>query len=261
MSSHVSLLSQRFAGSLGGVGFALDTQRFAPAARGGEARQQPAHRHRPVTAAGAAAVVAATAGTARQAGSSRAPTEQPMSEVLGSSRRSGRGAGLTTAAAAGTAGSASGQAVVTPTGRPGDEYFTTADSRPIILFDGVCNMCNGGVNFMLDWDREGVYRFAALQSDAGRRLLQRCGRSPDDISSIVLVEAAGGSYTKASAVLRIAQRLRAPLPLVAAALDVLPGLLKDGVYDQIAANRYSIFGRASSCRLGDSRFDDRFVSA
>ena len=70
-------------------------------------------------------------------------------------------------------------------------------------------MCNGGVNFMLDWDREGVYRFAALQSDAGRRLLQRCGRSPDDISSIVLVEAAGGSYTKASAVLRIAQRLRA----------------------------------------------------
>ena len=47
------------------------------------------------------------------------------------------------------------------------------DARPIILFDGVCNLCNGGVNFMLDWDTASVYRFAALQSTAGRRLLQR----------------------------------------------------------------------------------------
>ena len=130
-----------------------------------------------------------------------------------------------------------------------------------VLFDGVCNMCNGGVNFMRDWDKQGLYRFAALQSAAGRKLLQRSGRSPDDISSIVLCEAPGGSYTKASAVLRIAQRLQAPLPLVAAALGVLPGLLKDGVYDQIAANRYSIFGRSNECRLGDRRFEDRFISA
>jgi predicted DCC family thiol-disulfide oxidoreductase YuxK len=71
-------------------------------------------------------------------------------------------------------------------GAPGDEYFQ-ADSRPVILFDGVCNLCNGGVNFMLDWDRRGEFRLAALQSPAGRKLLQRSGRSPDDISSIVLV--------------------------------------------------------------------------
>ncbi len=51
-----------------------------------------------------------------------------------------------------------------------------------------CHRCNGGVNFMLEWDKQGVCRFAALQSPAGRALLQRCGRRPEDISSIVLVE-------------------------------------------------------------------------
>jgi hypothetical protein len=71
------------------------------------------------------------------------------------------------------------------------EYFTDLDRRPVILFDGVCNMCNGGVNFVLDWDPAGKVRFCALQSDAGRALLQRCGRSADDISSIVLVEESG----------------------------------------------------------------------
>ena len=86
---------------------------------------------------------------------------------------------------------------------------------------------------MLTWDREGAYRFAALQSPAGRALLQRSGRAPDDISSIVLVER-GQSFVKSAAVLRIATRLRAPLPLVAAALDgAFPLAFKDWFYEQV----------------------------
>lgn len=113
---------------------------------------------------------------------------------------------------------------------------------------------------MLSWDRQGVYRFAALQSPAGRALLQRSGRAPDDISSIVLVEREG-SYVKSAAVLRIATRLRAPLPLVAAALNSgFPLPFKDFVYDTVANNRYNLFGRTQSCRLSDPRFDDRFLS-
>eukprot|EP00879_Flechtneria_rotunda_P012414 GHRR01012963.1.p1 GENE.GHRR01012963.1~~GHRR01012963.1.p1 ORF type:complete len:122 (+),score=20.83 GHRR01012963.1:309-674(+) len=54
------------------------------------------------------------------------------------------------------------------------DYFQR-DKRPIILFDGVCNLCNGGVNFVLDWDKQGAFRFAALQSRPGRQLLMRCG--------------------------------------------------------------------------------------
>jgi predicted DCC family thiol-disulfide oxidoreductase YuxK len=83
------------------------------------------------------------------------------------------------------------------------------DERPIILYDGVCNLCNGGVNFMLDWDspndERGNFRFAALQSDVGRALLQRSGRSPDDCNSIILALKDGNTYAKGEAVLRIGQ--------------------------------------------------------
>lgn len=85
---------------------------------------------------------------------------------------------------------------------------------------------------MLDWDREGRFRFAALQSEAGRALLRRAGRSPDDISSIVLVERRA-AHTKSAAILRIAAGLQAPLPLVAAALDTFPRPFKDWFYDQV----------------------------
>src|SRR5690349_3746918 len=105
---------------------------------------------------------------------------------------------------------------------------------------------------MLQWDKEGRYRFAALQSEAGRRLLQRSGRHPDDISSIVLVEAESGSYIKSGAVLRIAKGLKAPLPVVAAALDLFPRFLKDTVvYDTVASNRYNLAGKRNICRLSD----------
>lgn len=71
----------------------------------------------------------------------------------------------------------------TPGGCPrandsGSEYFSAEDTRPVILFDGACNLCNGGVQFVLDWDNEAVFRFASLQSEAGRALLKRSGRSP-----------------------------------------------------------------------------------
>ena len=80
--------------------------------------------------------------------------------------------------------------------QPSDsQHFRDGDSRPVILFDGVCNLCNGGVNFMLYFDTGAVHRMAALQSNAGRELLPCCGRRPDDISSIVLVEP-GGCFVK-----------------------------------------------------------------
>ncbi|OWM78264.1 hypothetical protein CDL15_Pgr015083 [Punica granatum] len=66
--------------------------------------------------------------------------------------------------------------------------FFEGDSRPIMLFDGVCNLCNGGVRFVRANDRNRRIRFEALQSEAGRNLLRRSGREPDDISSVVLVE-------------------------------------------------------------------------
>lgn len=140
----------------------------------------------------------------------------------------------------------------------GDEYFET-DRRPIILFDGVCNLCNGGVNFMLDWDRTGKARFAALQSPAGKVLLERSGRNPDDISSIVLVEK-DESYIKSDAILRIGKLLEVPFPVLAGLGMLVPHILRDTVYDGIATNRYNMFGSTNECRLSDSRFEERFLS-
>lgn len=155
-------------------------------------------------------------------------------------------------------------------GATADAVFRT-DARPVILFDGVCTLCNGGVDFMLNWDRpkeaRGAYRFAALQSEVGRALLARAGRQPDDISSIVVVYRDGRAFTKSEAVLRIGTEVGGgtvfePLFPVASTLGLalLPKPLRDVAYDAVAANRYRLFGETSECRLSDDRFDDRFIS-
>lgn len=127
-----------------------------------------------------------------------------------------------------------------------------SDKRPIILFDGVCNICNGGVNFALNNDDKHSFRFAPLQSEVGRTLLQRCGRQPDDISSIVLVEQ-DACYIKSDAILRIGQTLNVPWPVFASMGFVVPGALRDVVYDQVANNRYNLAGKRSKCRTCDAR--------
>ncbi|CAM6000530.1 unnamed protein product [Sphagnum balticum] len=127
-----------------------------------------------------------------------------------------------------------------------DAYFAS-DSRPILLFDGVCNMCNGGVNFVLDNDPVGRLRFAALQSGAGRALLLRSGRAPDDISSLVLVEK-DRSYIKSEGVLRTAQYLQSLFPPIASIALLFPLFFRDFVYESIADNRYSVFGQTNVIR-------------
>eukprot|EP00986_Skeletonema_menzelii_P003019 scaffold884_cov154-Skeletonema_menzelii.AAC.5 len=138
------------------------------------------------------------------------------------------------------------------------------DSRPIILFDGVCNLCNSAVNLALDWDPSGKLRFAALQSKVGQNLLQAHGRDANDISSIVFVTPKG-AYTKSDAILGITQELNplpfVPLkPLALAGQYMVPQILRDAVYDGVANNRYSIMGKRDECRFdADGEFDDRFV--
>lgn len=141
-----------------------------------------------------------------------------------------------------------------------DEVFAT-DKRPIILFDGVCNLCNGGVNFALDNDSVGSFRFASLQSRTGQALLLRSGKKASDISSIVLVTTKT-SYFKSDAVLRIARGLNTnpALPLIGTLGPIAPKFLRNIVYDFVADNRYR-FGESDQCRMDfDNEFGDRFVS-
>lgn len=139
-----------------------------------------------------------------------------------------------------------------------------SDKRPIILFDGVCNLCNGAVNTALDWDPNGKLRFSALQSDVGRSLLRANGRDGNDISSIVLVTETG-AYIKSDAILRITEALTPfrLLPLKPAAKLgrwVVPRFLRDLIYDGVANNRYDLMGKRDQCRFdADGEFEDRFV--
>jgi predicted DCC family thiol-disulfide oxidoreductase YuxK len=158
-----------------------------------------------------------------------------------------------------------------------DEAFSKTDSRPVILFDGVCNLCHGGVNFVLDTDNtlDGALRFAALQSDVGKVLLERAGKKPDDISSIVLVECEGQSnnnykelkfYFKSEAVLRIGAKLGnfygIPLsPFAKVANAFVPIFIRDKIYDTVAKNRYNLLGKKDECRFdADGKFDERFLT-
>jgi predicted DCC family thiol-disulfide oxidoreductase YuxK len=146
------------------------------------------------------------------------------------------------------------------------KVFSNQDERPIILFDGVCNLCNTAVNLALDWDPNGKLRFAALQSNVGRSLLEANNRNSNDISSIVLVTK-NGAYIKSDAVLKITEELTpfsSLLPLKPAAIVgqfIIPKFIRDLIYDGVADNRYNLMGKKDVCRFdADGEFEDRFIN-
>lgn len=125
----------------------------------------------------------------------------------------------------------------------------------VILYDGICRFCNTWVDLVLRLDRRGVIKFAALQSVTGRKMLENCGRSPDDISSIVYCKG-NNCFVKSEAVVQVAKELGIPVFVLS---GLLPLGLKDTLYDTVANNRYRIMGQYESCRLTDPEFDDRFL--
>ena len=111
----------------------------------------------------------------------------------------------------------------------------------IILFDGVCNFCNGAVNFVIDRDQAGYFKFAALQSEAGEELLERHSIDKIETDSVILIED-DEAYTHSSAALRIVRRLPGAWPLLYGFI-VLPEAIRDWAYKLFARNRYRFFGR------------------
>lgn len=133
----------------------------------------------------------------------------------------------------------------------------TEDDHTVVFFDGVCNLCNAAVNFILDRDPDGYFRFAPLQSDVADDVLPPGLRSDDSLGTIVLLED-GTAYVRSTAALRIAHRLTAPWPLLYAAI-LLPRRLRDAVYAWIANHRYRWFGRRDKCRIPTPEEKARFL--
>lgn len=132
-----------------------------------------------------------------------------------------------------------------------------ASDEAVVLFDGVCNLCNGLVSFLIPRDPDGRLRFAALQSDAGQELLTRHGLPTEGFDSVVLVEE-GQLYTKSDAAIRVAELLGWPYR-AARVGRCLPRSLRNSLYDVVANNRYEWFGRKDQCMVPDEDVSDRFL--
>jgi predicted DCC family thiol-disulfide oxidoreductase YuxK len=130
-------------------------------------------------------------------------------------------------------------------------------AHPIVLFDGVCNLCNGAVQFILRRDPAGRFRFASLQSPAGEELQTRLGIDPKALDSILLIEGERW-YRESDAALRIAAGLSGPWK-AAAVFRLIPRPLRDAAYRWIARNRYRWFGKQETCWLPTPELRGRFL--
>ncbi|RBP45454.1 putative DCC family thiol-disulfide oxidoreductase YuxK [Roseimicrobium gellanilyticum] len=130
-------------------------------------------------------------------------------------------------------------------------------SPPIILFDGVCNLCAWAVRFIIERDPRGVFRFASLQSPVGQELMQKHGLNPSQLDSFVLVEN-DCAYSESTAALRVARHLGGAWPLFYGAI-VLPRFVRDPIYKLIARNRYRWFGKKDTCMIPTPELRARFL--
>ncbi|TNE61184.1 MAG: DUF393 domain-containing protein [Alphaproteobacteria bacterium] len=125
-----------------------------------------------------------------------------------------------------------------------------------MLYDGVCNLCNGMVRFIIRRDRHALFRFAAVQSDYAAAVLARFGKVWQDDTFYLLLD--GRLHDRSSAALRIMARLRFPWPMMAVFL-LVPKPLRDWVYNLVARNRYRLFGRTDACQIPDKSVLERFL--
>jgi predicted DCC family thiol-disulfide oxidoreductase YuxK len=126
-----------------------------------------------------------------------------------------------------------------------------------VLFDGECNLCNGSVQFILRRDPAGRFRFASLQSDAGRELRHQYGLHTESIDTVVLI-AGDKAYTRSDAALGIARRLGGLWPVLYVGM-IVPRFIRDRIYNFIARNRYRWFGKRESCYMPTPELRGRFL--
>jgi len=129
--------------------------------------------------------------------------------------------------------------------------------EPLILFDGVCNLCNAWVSFVIRRDPTGIFRFAAQQSPTGQPILEAHVSGAGQLSSVILIEE-NTIYTESDAILRILARLGPPWSRIAF-LRIIPRPVRDACYRLIARHRYRWFGRTEACQIPSADVRSRFV--
>ena len=131
------------------------------------------------------------------------------------------------------------------------------EKHAVILFDGVCNLCNGFVQFVIARDRNAYFKFASLQSEEAKEYLKNSSYNLNELNSVILWEN-GNIYSRSTAALKILKRLTGGWPLIYSTI-IIPPFIRNGVYDFIAGNRYKWFGKQDSCMLPTPELKSRFL--
>ncbi|MBB4119168.1 putative DCC family thiol-disulfide oxidoreductase YuxK [Mesonia hippocampi] len=132
------------------------------------------------------------------------------------------------------------------------------ENKQIILFDGVCNLCNSFVNLVIRQDKKDRFRFASLQSEIGRELIEERNLDPDKLDSIILINPGVAYYLKSTAALQIAKHLSGGYKLLSY-FSFLPENFRDFIYTYVANNRYKWYGKKEQCMLPSPEIKAKFL--
>jgi len=130
--------------------------------------------------------------------------------------------------------------------------------KKIILFDGVCNLCNSSVQFVIEHDSKDIFRFVALQSELGQEILKHIGINPKNIDSIILYEPGVSYYYKSEAALQISKSLGGFFHF-GTIFKIIPNGIRNQLYDYIAKNRYNWYGKKEQCMIPTDELKSKFL--
>lgn len=136
--------------------------------------------------------------------------------------------------------------------------FHLEKNKKLILFDGVCNLCDASVQYIIKHDRKNIFMFAALQSDVGIEIIKKFGIDTSNTDSILLYSEKNGISYKSTAALEIAGKLGFPRNLMAIFL-IVPAFIRNWVYDYIAKNRYKWYGKKEACMIPTPELKSKFL--
>lgn len=131
------------------------------------------------------------------------------------------------------------------------------NSKPIILFDGICNLCDGVVQFVIKHDPENQFLFASLQSEAGQRLLKQYKLPVENFNSFILIQDEK-VYSKSTGALKVARQIKGVWSWLYIFI-IIPSFIRDAVYAWIAQNRYKWFGKKEACMIPTPELKARFL--
>ena len=130
--------------------------------------------------------------------------------------------------------------------------------QPIVLFDGVCNLCDSAVQFIIRHDKKNTFLFASLQSETGQKLLAKFNLPLDELNSFILVDN-DKAYTRSTGALMVLKKLKGLWPLLYGFI-IVPKFIRDGVYNWVGRNRYKWYGKKDACMIPTPELKARFLN-